>query len=175
MKTTLSPLRSLIEIVDDELVAADEAFATLVAGDPMVQRLTTLPGIGPITASAFVAALDTASRFERANQVASYLGLVPQNTARAKSSVAVASCAVRNRTCSHYSCKPPGGYGVRRILPLSFRTWARRSLAGAEKSRHRRPGPASRPHAVRDVARSRPTINRDERKRGANVGCRDDN
>jgi len=40
--------------------------------------LTTLPGIGPITASAFVAALDVVSRFARAGQVTSYLGLVPQ-------------------------------------------------------------------------------------------------
>ena len=50
----------------------------MVAADPMVKRLTTLPGIGPITASAFVAALDAASRFERAGQVTSYLGLVPR-------------------------------------------------------------------------------------------------
>jgi transposase len=78
MKTTLLPLRSVIEILDDELAKADEQFETLVAGDPTVKRLTTLPGIGPITASAFVAALDVASRFERAGQVASYLGLVPQ-------------------------------------------------------------------------------------------------
>jgi transposase len=41
----------------------------------MVKRLTTLPGIGPIIASAFVAALDTVSRFERAGQVTSYRGL----------------------------------------------------------------------------------------------------
>ena len=71
-------LRSLIDVVDDELVNADEQFQALVAGDPTVKRLTTLPGIGPITASAFVAALDVASRFEHANQVASYLGLVPR-------------------------------------------------------------------------------------------------
>ena len=77
MKTTLAPLRSLIDLVDDELVTADEQFQALVAGDPTVKRLTTLPGIGPITASAFVAALDVASRFEHTNQVASYLGLVP--------------------------------------------------------------------------------------------------
>jgi transposase len=44
-------------------------------GDSMLKRLTTLPGIGPITATAFVAALDTVSRFERAGQVTSYLGL----------------------------------------------------------------------------------------------------
>ena len=46
--------------------------------DPVVARLTTLPGIGPITASAYVAALDDAARFGRAAQVASYLGLVPR-------------------------------------------------------------------------------------------------
>ena len=78
MKETFSPLRSVIEILDDELVSADEQFAALVETDPLVKRLTTLPGIGPITASAFVAALDVASRFERAGQVASYLGLVPR-------------------------------------------------------------------------------------------------
>ena len=37
----------------------------------------TLPGIGSITASAYVTALDDATRFSRAAQVASYLGLVP--------------------------------------------------------------------------------------------------
>jgi transposase len=78
MQTTLAPLRSLIEVVDDELVNADEQFQALVAADATVKRLTTLPGIGPITASAFVAALDVASRFEQASQVASYLGLVPR-------------------------------------------------------------------------------------------------
>jgi hypothetical protein len=41
MKTTLSPLRSLIDVVDDELVTADEQFQALVAGDPTVNRLTT--------------------------------------------------------------------------------------------------------------------------------------
>jgi len=78
MNATFSPLRSLIEVLDDELVCADERFETMVAADPVATRLTTLPGIGPITASAFVAALDTASRFERAGQVTSYVGLVPR-------------------------------------------------------------------------------------------------
>jgi len=74
---TLSPLRNMIEALNEELARADDTFAQLVAEDPVVTRLTTLPGIGPITASAYVAALDDASRFGRAAQVASYLGLVP--------------------------------------------------------------------------------------------------
>jgi transposase len=78
MKTTLSPLRSIIEVLDDELVNADACFETMAGADPVVKRLMTLPGIGPITVTAFVAALDSVSRFERAGQVTSYLGLVPQ-------------------------------------------------------------------------------------------------
>jgi transposase len=78
MTTTLTPLRGVIEILNDELGSADDQFKALVETDPVVKRLTTLPGIGPITASAFVATLDVTSRFERAGQVTSYLGLVPQ-------------------------------------------------------------------------------------------------
>jgi transposase len=78
MTATLLPLRSVIEVLDDELAAADDQFAKLVAGDPSAKRLMTLPSIGPITASAFIAALDDAARFDGAAQVTSYLGLVPR-------------------------------------------------------------------------------------------------
>jgi transposase len=78
LQDTLWPLQRLIEILDDELANADTRFQALVATDATVRRLTTLPGIGPITASAFVAALDTASRFRLAGHVTSYLGLVPR-------------------------------------------------------------------------------------------------
>jgi transposase len=78
MTATLVPLRSVIEVLDDELAAADDQFAKLVAADPVAKRLMTLPSIGPITASAFIAALDDAARFDGAAQVTSYLGLVPR-------------------------------------------------------------------------------------------------
>ena len=78
MTATLLPLRSVIEVLDDELAAADDQFAKLVADDPVATRLMTLPSIGPITATAFIAALDDAARFDGAAQVTSYLGLVPR-------------------------------------------------------------------------------------------------
>jgi len=78
MTDTLAPMRRVIELLNTELTKADETFATHVAEDCVVRRLTTLPGIGPITASAYVAALDDAGRFGGAAQVASYLGLVPR-------------------------------------------------------------------------------------------------
>jgi hypothetical protein len=42
-----------------------------------VSRVRTAPSIGPVTAAAFVATLDEATRFRRAHQVEAYLGLVP--------------------------------------------------------------------------------------------------
>ena len=67
----------MIKVLTEELARADERFTTIAADNPDVTRLMTLPGIGPITATAYVAALDDAARFRRAGQVASYLGLVP--------------------------------------------------------------------------------------------------
>jgi len=44
---------------------------------PEAQRLMTHPGVGPLTALAFVLIIGTAERFQCGKQVASYLGLVP--------------------------------------------------------------------------------------------------
>jgi transposase len=43
-----------------------------------VQRLSTAPGVGPLTALSFVATLDEVERFDNAHHVESYLGLVPR-------------------------------------------------------------------------------------------------
>jgi transposase len=43
-----------------------------------VRLLMTQPGIGPITALAFVLTMGDVSRFPRGKQVASYLGLIPR-------------------------------------------------------------------------------------------------
>jgi transposase len=44
---------------------------------PEAQRLMTHPGVGPLTALAFVLVIGTAERFGCGKQIASYLGLVP--------------------------------------------------------------------------------------------------
>ena len=77
----LSPVRNVMEVLDEELSRVDTNFETLIADDPVVKRLTTCPSIGAITAAAFVAALDDVGRFagrRGAAQVTSYLGLVPR-------------------------------------------------------------------------------------------------
>ena len=42
------------------------------------RRLTTIPGVGPIVASALVAAVGRAESFDRGRDLAAWLGLVPR-------------------------------------------------------------------------------------------------
>ncbi len=44
----------------------------------VASQLMTIPGVGPITALAFVCAIDDPRRFESSDKVASYIGLVPR-------------------------------------------------------------------------------------------------
>ena len=60
------------------LAYSNERIAAVTATDERVRRLQSVPNIGPVTAAAFVAAIDEASRFHRGHEVEAYLGLVPR-------------------------------------------------------------------------------------------------
>jgi transposase len=74
----MAPLRLLLGPLNEAIDAADARLAAVVAGDPVVTQLCTAPGIGPVTAVAFVATLDVVTRFSTAHQVEAYLGLTPR-------------------------------------------------------------------------------------------------
>ena len=61
----------------DRRDALDQELAQIVAAHEAARHLTTVPGVGPVTAAAFVATLDDVTRFRDAHQVEAYLGLIP--------------------------------------------------------------------------------------------------
>src|SRR5262249_35033850 len=77
LRAQIGPLEHVLTLLLRELKAADRRIAAIVREDPVIQRLCTVPGVGPITATAFVATIDTIERFAGAHQLESYLGLVP--------------------------------------------------------------------------------------------------
>ncbi len=70
----LEEIRQLEERRD----TAEAQLAVLAAQLPVVARLQTIPGIGPITATALVAAVGDVQRFPTCRHFASYLGLTPR-------------------------------------------------------------------------------------------------
>ncbi len=68
----------LLNAVQGKILAVEKELEAQGACDPRVVRLRTHPGVGPLTALAFVHTLEPVTRFARASQVAAYCGLDPQ-------------------------------------------------------------------------------------------------
>jgi transposase len=72
--------RDLLELLDQltpQIAELSQAVEQEAQRRPEVQCLMTHPGVGPITALAFVLVLGTPARFRCGKQVGSYLGLIP--------------------------------------------------------------------------------------------------
>jgi transposase len=66
-----------IEHLTEQIKAATKELAALAQENEICRRLMTVPGVGPITALRFVAAIDEVGRFSHAHQLESYLGVTP--------------------------------------------------------------------------------------------------
>jgi transposase len=64
--------------VEAEVVYYDEKLQAMAITHPESQRLLTIPGIGPITATALIAAVGAMGGFTNGRQLAAWLGLVPK-------------------------------------------------------------------------------------------------
>jgi transposase len=64
--------------LDRRILAFDEEFALQARADETARLLTTIPGIGPLNATALVAAVGKAETFGRGRDLAAWLGLVPR-------------------------------------------------------------------------------------------------
>jgi transposase len=71
-------LLKLMAMLDQQIEPLDQAVKAEAQRDKMALLLQTQPGVGPITALAYVLTMGDVGRFRRGKQVASYLGLIPR-------------------------------------------------------------------------------------------------
>jgi transposase len=104
----LPALHHLLQQRRTALAAAEALEKQIVArvqADPLMQRLTTAPGIGPLTAHAIVAAIGEGRQFASARDFAAWVGLTPREHQTAN-----------KRRRGHITRQ--GDPGVRRLLVL---------------------------------------------------------
>jgi transposase len=71
--------------LDEAIDRLDKAFAKAAKADSTARRLMTIPGVGPITASAMAASIRDLSVFTGPREFAAFLGLTPkQNSSGGK-------------------------------------------------------------------------------------------
>jgi transposase len=78
LRALISPLIELLEQVAKQLAVLDAELEARSKADPLVEQLTSAPGVGPVIATAYISVIDSAKRFRTAHQVAAYVGLVPK-------------------------------------------------------------------------------------------------
>jgi transposase len=110
----VAPLLAVMRSVNQQLAYSDERIAAVARADERVQRLQTVPSVGPVTAAAFVATIDDAQRFRRPHEVGA-----ARTTARAGAHAAAATVSRRRGA----------GVGARRGQGLKARDGGRSRAA----------------------------------------------
>ena len=78
LQPQLHPLLLAIEGLSDEIKTYDKLIDNLAEATPQVKRLTQVPGVGNLTALAFILTIEDQARFRRSRTVGAFFGLVPR-------------------------------------------------------------------------------------------------
>jgi transposase len=85
VQAALAPLVRQLHVLDQEIARSDRTIAAMARDDEMARRLMTVPGLGPVTASAMAASVQDVSVFSGPREFAAFLGLTPrQNSSGGK-------------------------------------------------------------------------------------------
>ncbi len=76
----------------------------IASSDPACQRLRQIPGIGPLVATAIVAAIGNGAAFHKGREFASWLGLVPRQHSTGGKARLFGISKRGNATCVRSSC-----------------------------------------------------------------------
>ena len=78
VRVALAPLAAQIDALDQAIVAIDDKLIETVKADEKARRLMTIPGVGPVIATAVVATVGEVSSFASGREFAAFLGLTPR-------------------------------------------------------------------------------------------------
>jgi transposase len=78
VRTVINSLMNAWNTISSELNKLDAAIEQSARDNPVVRNLMTVPGVGALTAAAYVATIDSPERFSKGKDVGAYLGLTPR-------------------------------------------------------------------------------------------------
>jgi len=80
VRRALDPLVRQLHALDQEIACSDRAIAAMARDQETARRLMTIPGLGPVTASAMGSSVQDISAFSGPRAFAAFLGLTPRQT-----------------------------------------------------------------------------------------------
>jgi transposase len=77
-RAVLTIMVDTLRLLEERIALFDKEIIRRAREDQEARRLMTIPGVGPITATALIALAPAASQFRRARDFAAWLGLTPK-------------------------------------------------------------------------------------------------
>jgi len=121
LSAALKPLAAQWRGLDEAIHGLDNEIVTQVRADKAARRLMAIPGVGPITAHAVIAAVGDGRQFASARDFTAWVGLTRKNH----------DTGGRQSLSGHIS--KAGDRGLRRLLVLGASAWLRHVRARPEK------------------------------------------
>jgi transposase len=78
LEPILESLLTVWRVTSDQIQVLDKKLRGFARKNAVCRRLTTIPGVGPVTAVAYMAVIDDPMRFKKSSSVGAYLGLTPR-------------------------------------------------------------------------------------------------
>mgnify|MGYP006146056075 FL=1 len=130
----------LIELLRGQLLGLNERIEAItklivqaISHDPVAQRLQTIPGIGPLSASALAASVGDVKSFKNGRSLAAWLGLVPgQHSSGGKAKL----LGISKRGDSYLRCLLV--HGARSVLYSTTRTSSKKPDPWIEQLKQRK-------------------------------------
>jgi transposase len=83
----IKPLVVALEAISPQIEKCDRQLEEHCSGMPVMELLSSRPGVGKVVAAAYISVIDNPGRFRKAHQVEAYLGLVPSESTSGKRKV----------------------------------------------------------------------------------------
>lgn len=78
VRDTFGGLKEQLKTLDKEIEQYDKQIEKIAKENKLCRRVQAIPGVGPLTATAIVAAVGSAKEFKNGREMAAWLGLVPR-------------------------------------------------------------------------------------------------
>jgi transposase len=137
LRGVFQPLVESIEVLEVQLAKSAKLLGARAASDPVATRLMSVPGVGPITALTFKAAIEDPARFARSSDAGAYAGLVPRRNQSGERDFKGHITKAGDAMLRSALYEAANNLMVRVKRPFALQTWGKRlaEAKGAKRAR----------------------------------------
>jgi transposase len=137
LRAVLTPLTEALVALETQIRGSSRDLQARAAEDPVCQRLTSVPGVGPITALRFKSSVEDPARFEHSEALGAYAGLTPRRSQSGERDVTGHISKAGDARLRSALYEAANVLLVRVKRPCALQTWGK-ALAAAKGGKHAR-------------------------------------